>query len=137
MRHARANQAFPDEWTPILRFGNWYHLAGVYGPNRTQLFVNGKLASEYRSPTSYLRDVPNAELHIGHDVRFVPVISATLNCFECKDAPYATESCCRYQSFSRLFFGGVRDIRLLRYAASPFEISNAAQFSVSSHAILS
>jgi hypothetical protein len=63
MRHARASQAFPDEWTPILRFGNWYHLAGVYGPNRTQLFVNGKLASEYRSPTSYLRDVPNAELH--------------------------------------------------------------------------
>ena len=70
MRHARANQAFPDEWTPILRFGNWYHLAGVYGPNRTQLFVYGILASEYRSPTSYLIDVPNAELHIGHDVRF-------------------------------------------------------------------
>ena len=75
MRHARASQAFPNEWTPILRFGNWYHLAGVYGPNRTQLFVNGKLASEYRSPTSYLRDVPNAELHIGHDVRFVLVIA--------------------------------------------------------------
>ena len=74
MRHARASQAFPNEWTPILRFGNWYHLAGVYGPNRTQLFVNGKLASEYRSPTSYLRDVPNAELHIGHDVRFDLVI---------------------------------------------------------------
>ena len=86
MRHARASQAFPNEWTPILRFGNWYHLAGVYGPNRTQLFVNGKLASEYRGPTSYLRDVPNAELHVGHDVRFAFCL--------CFCLPLSTFFCC-------------------------------------------
>ena len=131
MRHARANQAFPDEWTPILRFGNWYHLAGVYGPNRTQLFVYGILASEYRSPTSYLIDVPNAELHIGHDVRCRLLALGLLqfSIFDLLMLKFPTRAR-RYQSFSRLFFGGVRDVRLLRYAASPFEISNAAQFSV-------
>jgi hypothetical protein len=131
MRHARASQVFPNEWTPILRFDNWYHLAGVYGPNRTQLFVDGKLAAEYRSPTSYLRDVPNAELHIGHDVRCRLLALGLLqfSIFDLLMLKFPTRAR-RYQSFSRLFFGGVRDVRLLRYAASPFEISNAAQFSV-------
>lgn len=90
----------------------WYHVAGVFGPNRTQLFIDGVLVAEQRGPTSFLRDVPNAEcvwesgladrgrLHIGHDSR--------------------------YQNFARLFFGQIRDVRILRYSASEEEIALAA-----------
>jgi hypothetical protein len=84
--------------------------------------VNGKLASEYRSPTSYLRDVPNAELHIGHDVRFVLVIahwSTTMDFLTFASLLRATADSSLSAAYSSGGFGTfgfyVMQLRLLKY----------------------
>mmetsp|Transcript_61727 Transcript_61727/g.90513 ORF Transcript_61727/g.90513 Transcript_61727/m.90513 type:complete len:506 (+) Transcript_61727:74-1591(+) len=87
-------------WEPILPLHQWIHLAGIYARDRVQLFINGKLNAETRAPMRKMRSVHNALLHIGHDSR--------------------------YPSTSRVHFGKIKDVRLLRYPPTAAEIEMVA-----------
>ncbi len=90
-------QRFPD-YDPLLKLDTSYHIAIVFKPFRAQLFVNGELEKEMIIPKMKLKDIlVDGWLHLGHD--------------------------CRFAEFERLFFGSFKDLRILSYAASPFEIA--------------
>jgi len=103
---ARDIDAFPArglqvaEWDPIVPMREWHHLAGVYAHDRIQLFVDGRLAAEKQGSMTKMRSVSNSVLHIGHDSR--------------------------YPATSRLFFGRIRDVRVLRYAPLAAELAGVA-----------
>ena len=83
-------------WDPTLNLHQWVHLAGVYARDRIQLFINGEIAAQVRAPMKKMRSVGNALLHIGHDARYPPT--------------------------SRVFFGMIKDVRLLRYPPTAEEV---------------
>ena len=94
---APKQQRFPN-YNPLLKLDTTYHIAIVFKPFRAQLFVNGELEKEMIIPKMKLKDIlVDGWLHLGHD--------------------------CRFAEFERLFFGSFKDLRILAYAASPFEIA--------------
>jgi hypothetical protein len=104
---ARDLDSFPERgwpeprWDPILATHRWVHLAGVYAKDRIQLFIDGKLQAEVRAPMRKMRSVSNAVVHIGHDSR--------------------------YPSTSRVHYGKIKDVRLLRYPPVAAEILMVAK----------
>jgi hypothetical protein len=89
-------QKFPN-YNPLLKLDTSYHIAIVFKPFKAQLFVNGRLEKEMNIGKMKLQDVfADGWLHLGHD--------------------------CRFAEFERLFFGSFKDLRILAYAASSFEI---------------
>ncbi len=90
-------QRFPN-YTPLLKLDTTYHIAIVFKPFFVQLFVNGKLEKEMKIPKMKLKEIiSDGWIHLGHD--------------------------CRFAEFERLFFGSFKDLRMLAYAASAFEIA--------------
>ena len=104
---ARDLDSFPQRgwaeprWDPILPTHRWIHLAGVYAKDRIQLFIDGRLQAEVRAPMRKMRSVSNAVIHIGHDSR--------------------------YPSTSRVHYGKIKDVRLLRYAPVASEVQMMAK----------
>jgi hypothetical protein len=94
-------QRFPN-YNPLLKLDSTYHIAIVFKPFKAQLFVNGKLEKEMNIPKMRLKEILlDGWVHLGHD--------------------------CRFAEFERLFFGSFKDLRMLAYAASPFEIKTHYQ----------
>ena len=89
-------QKFPN-YNPLLKLDTPYHIAIVFKPFKAQLFVNGKLEKEMDIPKFKLTKISGGGwVHLGHD--------------------------CRFAEYERLFFGSFKDLRVLSYAASEFEI---------------
>jgi len=101
---------FPNGWCidhvrPVSKDGvckyiekkQYYHVAAVFGPRRVQLYVDATLVGVMKLDLWNITDTDGGRIQFGHDPRYAP--------------------------FERLFFGQVRDIRILRYAASHEEIS--------------
>jgi hypothetical protein len=75
----------------------YYHVAAVFAPRRIELYVDATLVGVMKLDLWNITDIDGGRIQFGHDPRFSP--------------------------YERLFFGQVRDIRILRYAASLEEIS--------------
>jgi hypothetical protein len=89
-------QRFPN-YNPLLKLDTTYHIVIVFKPFKVELFVNGKKEKEMTIPKMKIKNLlSDGWIHLGHD--------------------------CRFAEYERLFFGSFKDLRLLAYAASPFEI---------------
>ena len=75
----------------------YYHVAMVFAPRRVELYIDAVLVGEMKLDLWNITDTEGGRIQFGHDPRYSP--------------------------YERLFFGQVRDIRILRYAASHEEIS--------------
>ena len=79
----------------------YYHIAAVFAPRRVELYIDATLVGVAKLDLWNLTDTPGGRIQFGHDPRYSP--------------------------YERLFFGQVRDIRILRYAASLEEITSVLQ----------
>jgi len=100
---------FPDRWCidsvdparsdgicKYMQLNAWYHLTAVFGPKRLELYVDATLVGQLDLDLWNITNVVDGRIHIGHDPR--------------------------YAYYERLLFGQVRDVRILRYAASKEEV---------------
>jgi len=79
----------------------WYHIAAVFGPKRAELWIDGIQVAGMELDLWNITDIVDGRIHFGHDPRFA--------------------------FYERLFFGQVRDIRILLYTASKDEIVTTAK----------
>ena len=103
------SRTFPNGWCidalrPMNKDGRceyiekkrYYHVAMVFGPRRIEVYVDAVLVGQMKLDLWNITECEGCRVQFGHDPRYSP--------------------------FERLFFGQVRDIRILRYSASHEEL---------------